>query len=364
MAANKNVDIMSVLNADAIATYIESIPPTQTIGAQLFPVKKQMGIDLTMIKGAEQRPVALKMAQFDTDVRIRTLKASIVKETKEMPFFKEAIVLREKDRQNLLLAMQGGNEEWRDLILDQIYENIASLVDGADIQVERMRMQLLGTGAIKLTGDDGDLELDYGLPAEQNIAVSAFNGTDNGHPWSDHEKSTPIQDLENWVQKMVDLNRGVPRRLVLTRKIVRHLQKNQSIINDISSDSSNKKIITENVLLDYLREKTGLQIALIDGSYLGEDGELHKYYPENKITLLPDGALGSTYYGTTPEEADLMTNNANANNVRTVNNKTICTIKKQDPVTVLTKVSQVVLPSCEKISQIFIAQVTNDADGL
>lgn len=346
----KQLDIMSVLNADAIATYIESIPVAHTVGAQLFPVKKQMGIDLTMIKGAEERPVALKQSQFDTDVRIRTLKASIVKETKEMPFFKEAVVLREKDRQNLLLAMQGGNEEWRDLILDQIYENISSLVAGADIQVERMRMQLISEGKIQFTSEDGDIEMDYGLP-DDNKKVLAGKAL-----WSDYANSNPVQDIEDWVQLMIDNNHEKPSRMVLSRKVVRHIQKNEAIKYDLSENG--KKIITEAVALEYLREKTGLQIALVDGTYLDEKGQSQKYYPDNKVTLLPAGTLGSTYYGTTPEEADLMTNNANASNVRVVNNKTICTIKKQDPVTVLTKVSQVVLPSCERISNMFVATVT------
>lgn len=341
------VDVMSVLNADSVATYIESLPEANTIGAQLFPVQKQMGIDITMIKGASNRPVALRQSQFDTDVRIRSLKASLVEETKEMPFFKEAVVLRERDRQNLLLAMQGGNEQWRDMILSQIYENITSLTEGAAIQVERMRMQLISEGKITVVSEDGDIELDYGLPTENKVTLSGQS------LWSDHANSNPIEDIENWIQAMIDNGHGKPSRLILSRNVLRNIQKNNAIKYDISENG--RAIITEAVALDYLRSKTNLQVALVDGTYLAEDGTEQLYYPQNMITLLPAGTLGKTFYGTTPEEADLMT--GNAANVRTVNNVTITTVKKEDPVTVLTKVSQVVLPSCERIANVFIAQV-------
>lgn len=341
------VDVMSVLNADSIAEYIEQIPVANTIGEQLFPVKKQMGIDITMIKGASNRPVALRQSQFDTDVRIRSLKASLIEETKEMPFFKEAVVLRERDRQNLLLAMQGGNEQWRDMILSQIYENITSLTEGAAIQAERMRMQLLSEGKITVVSEDGDIELDYGLPTENKVTLEGTS------LWSDYENSNPVEDIENWVQKMIDNLHGRPTRLILTRNVLRHIQKNEAIKFDISQNG--KAIITESVAIDYLKSKTNLQVALVDGTYLAEDGTEQPYYPNNMVTLLPSSPLGSTYYGTTPEEADLMT--GNAVNVRNVNNVTITTMKKEDPVTVITKVSQVVLPSCERISNMFIAKV-------
>lgn len=341
------IDVMSVLNANSIAEYIEATPPIPTLGEQLFPSKKQMGIDITMIKGAANRPVALRQSQFDTSVRIRSLKASLIEETKEMPFFKEGVVLRERDRQNLLLAMQGGNEEWRDMILSQIYENITSLTEGAAIQAERMRMQLIADGKINIVSEDGDIIIDYGIPAENKVVLSGTS------LWSDHENSNPIEDIENWVQAMIDNRHGKPTRMIMTRNVLRNIQKNEAIKYDMSDNG--RTIVTETVALDYLKSKTGLTIALADGSYLTENGDELPYYPDDTISLLPPGALGSTYYGTTPEEADKMV--GNNSNVTNVNNVTITTIKKDDPVTVLTKVSQVVLPSCERIHNLFIAKV-------
>ena len=74
------------------------------------------------------------------------------------------------------------------------------------------------------------------------------------------------------------------------------------------------------------------------------------------FTLLPAGALGNTWFGTTPEEADLM-GGANAN-VQIVNTGVaVTTYNTVDPVNVNTKVSQISLPSFEAADKVFIATV-------
>ena len=69
---------------------------------------------------------------------------------------------------------------------------------------------------------------------------------------------------------------------------------------------------------------------------------------------MPDGPLGETHYGTTPEESDLMSGATDAE-VSLVNNSVAVTTSKQiDPVNVETKVSMVMLPSFEMADGVFI----------
>lgn len=344
------VDIISVLNSESITEYVEALPMVHTVGEALFPRKKQMGLDITMIKGAKNKPVVLRPSQFDTAVRIRSLRASVNEETKEMPFFKEAIVIKEKDRQNLLMAMSAQNAQWRDLILDVIYGDVKSLVDGADVQAERMRMQLLADGAINITSVDGDIVLDYGLPVgnKETLLTTA--------KWSALATATPVTDIAEW-QDAIELATGVrPTRAICSRKTFRYIQQNASIRMDINPING-ATIVTEAVLKQYLLNKLNLSVEVITGTFIAEDGSEVAYYPDEKFTLFPEGSLGSTYYGTTPEEADLITGQTNANVQLVRNGIAITTIKQVDPVNVLTKVSQVCLPSFEKITQIFIATV-------
>lgn len=342
---------MSILNAESVKEYIENLPVSNTVGAALFPATKQMGLKIDTIKGAKNMPIALKPSTFDVSVKIRSLRAEVKQETKEMPFFKESVVIKEQDRQNLLMAMSAANEQWRNLILDNIYGDIKGLVDGADVQAERMRMQLLSEGAINIVSNEGDIVLDYGLPTENKEVLA---GTAK---WSDGANSDPVSDLERW-QDAVETATGVrPSRAICTRTTFGHLKKNAKIKSDLNPNGT--VLITEAVLRKYFVEKLNLAFEIVAGTFLAEDGVTPlQYFPDNKVTLLPDGTLGQTYYGTTPEEADLMTGNATDAQVSLVRNGiAVTTTKKTDPVTVQTKVSQVCLPSFERITQIFIATV-------
>ena len=50
---------------------------------------------------------------------------------------------------------------------------------------------------------------------------------------------------------------------------------------------------------------SGLRIAIYDKQYRDESKVAHAFVPNGYVCLIPDGALGGTWYGTTPEEADL-----------------------------------------------------------
>ena len=72
--------------------------------------------------------------------------------------------------------------------------------------------------------------------------------------------------------------------------------------------------------------------------------------------MFPSGALGTSWFGTTPEESDLLA--SNVANVRiTDTGVAVTTTKETDPVNVDTKVSMIFLPSFEAADQVFILDV-------
>lgn len=91
--------------------------------------------------------------------------------------------------------------------------------------------------------------------------------------------------------------------------------------------------------------------------YKTEDGSDKQFYPDDYVTFLPSGTLGSTWYGTTPEEADLMAGNKDAD-VSIVNTGIAILNKKESlPVNIITSVSQIVLPSFERMGDVFVLKV-------
>jgi len=106
-----------------------------------------------------------------------------------------------------------------------------------------------------------------------------------------------------------------------------------------------------------LQNKLNIAVAVYNKKYALQDGTTHQYFPDDYFTLIPDGNLGNTWFGTTPEEADLMAG-ATVAEVAIVNTGVaITTIKEPHPVNVETIVSEIVLPSFETMDTVFIAKV-------
>lgn len=343
--------IYDLVNAENIATYYENNPSNSVpyLGATLFPAKKQLGLDLSWIKGANGLPVALMPSEFDAKATVRD-RIGFNKVQTEMPFFRESMVVGEKDRQELnrLLASNLGGAT--QAIIQNIYDDVSNLVKGADVQPERMIMQLLSTGKIAIRANRLDYDYDYKMKAEHKEELLA------GAKWSD-EASTPIRDIMKW-QDTVEDNTGTrPTNAIMTRKTFGYLLNHKSIRLDMNPLGGQNIIMTDSMLKQYLQTKFGLSIAVYNKKYRAEDGSLHNFYPDDYITLIPDGNLGNLYYGTTPEESDLMTGETSAD-VRIVNTGiAITTVKETHPVNVKTIVSEIVLPSFETLDNIFAAKV-------
>lgn len=342
------MDWRDIINVKEIATYIKELPQQMLIGESLFPRTKQLGMELKYIKGAKQKPVVLKQSTFDVAVKIRALKAQVDEITKQMPFFKESILINEADRQQLLLAMQAQNKTLTDMIVSKIYDNYLALVDGGDMQMERMRMQLLAeAGTISIVSEDGDVVFDFGVPANHKQVLSGLA------VWSSPDADI-IGDIERWKVTLRNEGYSVPTRAVMTSKTFGYITQNKAIKFDIDKDG--RVILTDEMIKNYLKNKVGISVAIVSGTYKLEDGTELPYFQDNKFTLIPEGNLGKTYYGTTPEEADKMFGSGtNCEIVRT--GIAVMTMKKEDPVTVQTKVSQLGMPSFERADECFFATV-------
>ena len=343
--------IFDYVNSQQIADYYtnnvsNTIP---YLGSTLFPAKKQLGLELGWIKGAGGLPVALTPSAFDAKATVRDrIGFSDVKT--DMPFFRESMRIGEKDRQQINNLLASGLNPMVETIIKKIYDDVTGLVDGADVQPERMIMQLLATGKIKITANGIPLDYDYKMKDDHKETLAG------GAEWSS-EDSTPIEDILRWVDTVENNVGSRPTNAIMTRKTFGYLMAHKSIRLDMNPLGGQNTIMTESVLRNYLSEKVGLNVAVYNKKYRAEDKTVQSFFPDDVVTFVPPGTLGSTYYGTTPEESDLMTG-ATVADVNIVNTGVAITTEKEThPVNVKTIVSQIVLPSFESMDDIFIAKV-------
>lgn len=345
--------IFDYFSATTIAAYYNELLATRNLepflGDELFPARKKIGINLSWIKGAKGLSASLSLSKFDVKSTKKD-RIGFEKLTTNMPFFKNDMLIDEELRQELLKAIEADNATWIDTILRQIFDDVTTLVDAASVTRERMRMQLISTGTIVMAENGVEYSYDYGLASDQKYTPTT--------KW-DQTNSNPADDIIAMQDVIEQKGYERPRRAVTSRKIMRNLMKNEGIKNAIYVMSNGKVTLTEDNVRAYLQEQTGVTIAVYEKSYL-DNGKVKRYLPEDLFILLPEGELGNTWFGTTPEEADLMSGATAAEVTIVDTGVAITTTKTTDPVSVDTKVSQVCLPSFEKADQIVIADVLTD----
>lgn len=322
------------------------------LGETLFPAEKQLGLDLSWFKGAGGLPVMLKPSTFDAKATVRD-RIGLTRVETEMPFFRESMRVGEKDRQELNKLLAAGNQYLQPL-LNRIYDDAGNLIDGALVVPERMIMQLLSLGKIQVSATvDGNrvaYDYDYKFPSKHKTTLSGNDA------WSDAENSRPVENIQEW-QDTIEGDFGArPTRAICTRKTWNYLLRNKSIRLDMNPAGGQNVILTDSMLQQYLEAKLGLRVAVYNKKF-SLNGTPTLFYPDDYFTLIPDGNLGKTWYGTTPEESDLMSGATEAQ-VQIVNTGVAVTsIKEPHPVNVMTIVSEIVLPSFEAIDGVFIAKV-------
>ncbi|MEV9639482.1 major capsid protein [Mammaliicoccus sciuri] len=339
-------NIFDYVNAQNIGSYIENQPNNEPpyLGATLFPARKQVGLDLSWIKGSGGAPVALMPSEFDTKATVRD-RIGFTDVKTEMPFFRESMRIGERERQQLVMFLEANNNEAIKTTVRKIYDDVTTLVKGANVQPERMITQLLSDGKISIAANRVNYEYDYGMKDDHKEELLA------GALWSAGD-STPTDDIQRW-QDTVEDNTGTrPTRAITTRKTYR------ALLDRVRSGvDSRLGFVTDADIARYIQQELGISIAIYNKKYRAEDGTAKSFFADGVFTLIPDGALGQTVYGSTPEEIDLMSGNTEAD-VRIVNTGVAVTSYKEvHPVNSVTVVSEIVLPSFERIDEIFIAKV-------
>lgn len=347
-------NIYDLINPKAIATYWTASGSNKIpyLGALLFPPQKQLGIDLSWFKGSDGLPVELAPAAFDSKATFRD-RIGVDKIDTEMPFFKEGFLIKERDRMEINKAINAANADYVMPIIQHIYNDAANLISSAEVTNERMRMQLLGSGTIAISANRQNYNYDYKFKTahKETLLTTA--------KWSDTVNSDPVADIIRWQRAINDDTGITPTMALCTSKTMDYLLANQKIrlgINTMNANGANVPI-NKVQLKNYLSIMCdGLQLAEYNKKFLTKAGVPTLFYPDDTFTLFPDGNLGNTYYGTTPEESDkLAGTNATLEIVST--GVAIKTIKKTDPVNVETIASMVALPSFEAIDSVFIATV-------
>ena len=353
------MDLRTIFTPASIAAQWEETASNRIayLGAGLFPARQKAGLDLSWIRGYKGLPISLMPSAFDAKATFRD-RVAVEKLETEMPFFREGFKIKEKDRQELL-RVQDSNDPYAAQVIARLYDDANELLESAEVVAERERMQLLfaigGDVGITIKANGVDYTYDYD-PGDVWKGTNYF-ALSSTALWTANSTADPFANFET-AKQAVQANTGsTPVYAIMNTYTFNLLGPMTSVRNRfLSTAGITTGYLTSGDVKRVMADTTGIQILVYDKQYRDEDKVAHKFVPDGYVALVPAGALGNTWRGTTPEEADL----AGSGNARVaiVNSGVAITqIIDPHPVNVNTFASEIVLPSYERMNEVALLKV-------
>ncbi len=357
--------IMDMFNPKVIAANFTEVASNSVpyLGSGFFGPKKKAGLSLSWIVGAKGLPVELKASNFDAKATFRD-HIGVDKITTEMPFFREGYHFDERDRQNLMEFESRGAMDsiGATEVISHIYDDTVQLIQGAEVVAERMRMQLIAPtdGKPKISIVSNGVTYAYDYDPDTSYYTNNFldiSGT-AANKWSASTTASPLTDLKDAMDTIETTYGTRPSIAVMSLATFKDLSACDQLKDAILAQNMTANIfITDSLVMNTVSALLGLTIVVYTKKFKTADGTTTAFMPDNIVSLLPEGELGNTYYGTTPEEADLMYSNVNADVAIVSTGVAITTVHTAHPVSIDTYASAIVLPSYERMLETAVLKV-------
>ena len=351
------MNIRDVYSAKAIALVNTEVASNKIayLGSGLFPAKKKMGLDLKWIKTSKGLPVSLAPSNFDAVSTLRSREGFKLTET-EMAFFRESMLIKEADEQEIM-RVQDSADPYASEVLSRIFDDANTLIDGANVVPERMIMQLLAPsdGSPKISIQANGVTYAYNYDPSNTYKTHNFANLESStDKWDGHENSDPLDDVSVALDAVEAETGERPSIMIVSRKTMDHLKQNKKIRSAILAQNATANIfMNDNRVKEVFSNELGISIIVYSKQYKNESGVATKFYPDGFATLIPSGSLGNTWYGTTPEERTLI--GKPTADVSIVNTGVAVAVSvSEDPVQTKTTVSEIVLPSYERMDSTYV----------
>jgi hypothetical protein len=350
-----------MITARAITTYWDTIESNRIpmMGEALFGTRKKTGLTLEWLRAHEHLPIALNPSAFDAKPHIRD-RATIDIERTKMPFFREAMEISEEDRQLLMEFANTPQSPSAREIIARMFDDAAELISGAIQIPEIMRMGLITDAQFTIASTAGaGAPVNYDYDYDPAGTWKAANQVTPAIAWSNRATADPITDI-------ITLKRTAARK---GKQLVRAIIGYDTWLDIINNEKVRAALqpvgissvvnLTDRAVQSYFEAMTGIRLSIYDKSWADHNGTETFFYPtRGYMTLLQSGTVGTTWFGTTPEEADLTWGKSDADVSVVYTGVASCLKKESLPVNIIHWVSEIVLPTFEKIDDVYVIKYT------
>lgn len=329
------------------------------VGETIFPAKKKAGLDLSWVKGHTGIPVTLMPSAFDAKATFRD-RIGVKRLDTEMPFFREGFKIKEKDRQDILRAIDS-NDPYAAQVISNIFDDANNLIEAANVVPERQRMQLIfaNGGNVGITIQANGVDYIYNYDPNGTWKASNYFALVGTALWTAGSTADPFADIQTG-KDAVAANGGETRYIAMNSTTFRLLRNCDAVKNRfLTVNGLSLGYLSDADIVNVLKDTMGLAgVIIYDKQFRDEDKTVTKFVPDGYVALLPEGPVGNTWYGTTPEEADLMGAGTGAEVALVNTGVAITQIVDEHPVNINTYASEIVLPSYERMDEVALLKVT------
>ena len=352
-----------IYKSNYVAGYITEAASNKEpfLGEGFFPNDRTVGLSIDWLKQTLGVNMMLNVSNFDAQPKLR-VREGFHTENTEMAFFRESMHVRERDMIMLAMAESQNNPYVRQAMA-HAFDDVSKLVDAADIAVESMRMQLLatdnGTPKISLGTVDNTIYT-YNYDPDGTWKSGHYTSLTGTSAWDKGDTATPLDDI-NTAKKALRKLGFTPAYALMNSNTFAYLLKSSQIKAALVNVMGNAvTYVNDAIVNDVFRQNTGLTPIIYDKVYKDYAGTEQQFYPDDRVTILGADKVGTTWFGTTPEERTLIGNSVA--DVTVLDRGVAIAVKTEagPPVKILTTVSQLAIPSYEGMDGVYVLNVNGD----
>lgn len=350
--------ILKLLAPENVTAYWEKEKEMQDyLGNTFFPAVKTGKLTLRHLRGASGYPVVLEPSAFDAKPNLRGRKG-FTRVEHDMPFFREAMQVKEKDLMDLHSAITSSDKDTARFIVEHIYDDVGQLKRGALARIEQMKWDIIQTGgfvaeASSEHGRDALYEFSYdpdGTWKTNNVVELTGTST-----WDNHDSSDPIADIQAVLRTAKAKNTTISE-IVLNSETL-----NDILSNELASILLNPQgvFMVDDELKSSIEKKLNVKFIVYDDQFgFLEDGvEKTEYFLKTgKVIFKPAGAVGRFIFGVTPEEIGVI---QSPHSQKTIFNTGITLVQYQESSSVVNNffnVSFLGMPDFQQMDKVYILE--------
>ena len=140
----------------------------------------------------------------------------------------------------------------------------------------------------------------------------------------------------------------------MSRQTFNYVKANPKVKSYILAQNATANVmITDAKVKELFLTELGINIIVYTKQFKTEAGVATQFFANGYCALIPEGALGNTWYGTTPDERTLM-GDPNYDTALVNTGVAVTVTTTSDPVHTKTTVSEIVLPSFERMDETYV----------